>query len=150
GADLQECNLSRAYLGQRQRAVVEHSSLRLLLNTKRRYWPKTRNAIAEPSGRLSLATAIDLTKAAMFHADLTGASFRGVTAVSAVFYTAIARKTVFEEAHLEGADFREADLEGARFSGAWIEHARFQGASHIPDNVARLLDQDGRVPSGAG
>src|SRR5262245_14460089 len=39
GADLQECNLSRAYLGQRQRAVVEHSSLRLLLNTKRRYWP---------------------------------------------------------------------------------------------------------------
>src|SRR5215472_4700185 len=30
GADLQECNLSRAYLGQRPRAVVAHASVRLL------------------------------------------------------------------------------------------------------------------------
>jgi uncharacterized protein YjbI with pentapeptide repeats len=86
----------------------------------------------------------------MFHADLTAASLRGATTVSAVFYTAIARKTVFEQAHLENAGFREAELEGARFTGAWIEDARFKGASHIPPNVAQLLDQDGQIPHGAG
>jgi uncharacterized protein YjbI with pentapeptide repeats len=149
GADLQECNLSRAYLGQRQRNVVTHASLRLL-SAGRRDRSRASDAGGEASGRLSPAAPIDLTMADMFHADLTGASLRGATAVSAVFYTAVARKAVFEQAHLEGADFREAELEGARFTGAWIAHARFGGASHIPANVARLLDQDGNVPAGAG
>jgi hypothetical protein len=30
GADLQECNLSRAYLGRRPRTAVSHASIRLL------------------------------------------------------------------------------------------------------------------------
>jgi uncharacterized protein YjbI with pentapeptide repeats len=147
GADLQECNLSRAYLGQRPRTVVTHASLRLL-SVGRRDRPQARDVGDEAVRQLSPAAPIDLTMADMFHADLAGASLRGATAVSAVFYTAIARKTVFEQAHLEGADFREAELEGARFTGAWIERARFKGASHIPANVAQLLDQDGQAPLG--
>ena len=35
GADLQECNLSRAYLGKRPRAEVAHASLRLLVAGRR-------------------------------------------------------------------------------------------------------------------
>ena len=93
---------------------------------------------------------IDLSEADLFHADLTGASLRGAVARDAVFYTAIAREAVFEEAHLEGADFRESDLQGARFAGAWLERARFAGALHVPPNVARLLDDSGRVPPGHG
>lgn len=148
-ADLQECNLSRAYLGRRPRSEVAHASLRLLVAGRR-------GELRRGSGRNeqldspALAPPIDLTEADLFHANLNGASLRGAVAPKAVFYTAQAQKTVFEEAHLEGADFREAELEGARFTGAWIERARFGGAHHVPPNVARLLDQSGKVPAGEG
>lgn len=149
GADLQECNLSRAYLGKRPRAVVEHAGLRLLGAGRRGYAGAYGQGNGQNSGP-GTAVPIDLTAADLFHADLTGASLRGAVARSAVFYTAVARQAVFEGAHLEGADFREAELEGARFAGAWIEQARFEGAHHVPPNVARLLDPKGQVPAGEG
>jgi len=148
GADLQECNLSRAYLGRRPRAVVAYGTARLLGRGGRRH-----RSIVGGNGHVSStrsALPIDLTAADLFHADLTGASLRGAIARDAVFYTAIAREAVFEEAHLEGADFREAELEGARFAGAWLEGARFEGAHHVPASVARLLNDSGRVPAGNG
>lgn len=148
-ADLQECNLSRAYLGQRPRAPVAHASIRLLAVGR---WgqPKSVGGTNGGSGSPGSAAPIDLTGADLFHADLTGASLRGAIARNAVFYTAVVRGTVFEGAHLEGADFRQAELEGARFTGAWIERAKFDGAHHVPPNVARLLDQSGQVPAGGG
>jgi uncharacterized protein YjbI with pentapeptide repeats len=149
GTDLQECNLSRAYLGNRPRAVVQHAGLRLLAAGRRRQ-PGSGGAKNGQRDDPSLTAPIDLTAADLFHADLTGASLRGAVARNAVFYTAVARDTVFEGARLEGADFRDAELEGARFTGAWIERARFDRAHHIPANVAQLLDQNGQVPAGEG
>jgi uncharacterized protein YjbI with pentapeptide repeats len=149
GADLQQCNLSRAYLGQRPRAVVTHGSVRLLSARRRAQSAKNSNRDdqrADPT----VSTPIDLTKADLFGANLNGASFRGGIARDAVFYTAKAQGAVFEGAHLESADFRQADLKGARFAGAWIERARFGGAQHVPENVAGLLDQSGQVPEGEG
>jgi uncharacterized protein YjbI with pentapeptide repeats len=144
-ADLQECNLTGAYLGQRPRAVVTHGGLRLLTTGRRRGRGQSRLP-----GAGHLAGSIDLTLADLFHADLTSASLRGGVARDAVFYTATARNAVFEGAHLEGADFRQAELDGARFTGSWIEGARFRGAMHVPPNVARLLDANGDVPAGFG
>ena len=145
-ADLQECNLSRAYLGQRARVGVTHASLRMSYRPR---WIRRRTgAVQSPARGHDLP--IDLSMADLFHANLTGASLRRAIARNAVFYTATARQTVFEEAHLEGADFREADLEGARFAGAWIEGARFKGAQNVPENVSRLLDHSGQVPVGEG
>jgi uncharacterized protein YjbI with pentapeptide repeats len=148
-ADLQECNLSRAYLGQRPRATVAHASIRLLAAGRRGQLGSAGGANSG-SGSPGSAAPIDLTGADLFHADLTGASLRGAIARNAVFYTAVGRGTVFEGAHLEGCDFRQAELEGARFTGAWIERAKFDGAYHVPSNVARLLDQSGEVPAGEG
>ena len=148
-ADLQECNLSRAYLGQRPRTAITHGSVRLLA-AGRRAQPGRAGGPNGESGALDSAVPIDLTAADLFHADLTDASLRGVIARKAIFYTAVARGTVFEGAHLEGADFRQAELEKARFAGAWIEGAKFGGAHNVPPNVAGLLDQNGHVPAGIG
>lgn len=144
GADLQECNLSRAYLGQRPRTTVAHASARLMATGRRGRWRAGSGADSQ-SGNPSPAVPIDLTLADLFHANLSDASFRGAMARRTVFYTAAAKGTVFEEAHLEDADFRQADLEGARFAGAWIKGAKFGGAKNVPPNVAELLDDNGQV-----
>jgi len=149
GADLQECNLSRAYLGTRPRAIVAHAGLRLLAGGRLGHWG-ARSGRNGQLPELTEAVPIDLTEADLFHADLTGASLRGAIARKAVFLTATARQTVFEGARLEGADFRDAELEGARFTGACLERARFAGAHHVPQNVSRLLDTNGQVPPGEG
>jgi uncharacterized protein YjbI with pentapeptide repeats len=149
GTDLQECNLSRAYLGQRPRSTVTHGSLRLLSAER---WARSPIATIRGSRPVDPLTSmpIDLSKADLFGANLTGASLRGGIARNTIFYTAVAQGTVFEGAHLEGADFRQADLKDARFAGAWIEGARFAGAQHLPENVAGLLDQTGQVREGEG
>ena len=149
GADLQECNLSRAYLGQRPRPTVTHGSLRLISAGRWALSPIAGiqgNRSADPP----VTTPIDLSTADLFGANLTGASLRGGIARNAVFYTAVAQGAVFEGAHLDGADFRQSDLKDARFAGAWLEGARFAGAKHLPANVAGLLDQAGQVRNGEG
>jgi len=169
GADLQQCNLSGAYLGQRPRATVAHGAARLF--SARR---KARSARGRGRGGRSVdptvTAPIDLTEADLFGANLTGASLRSGIAKSAVFYTAIAQGAVFEEAdlegadfrqadlkearfagaHLERADFRQADLQGAKFAGAWIKEATFAGVHHLPADVASLLDPSGQVRAGEG
>jgi uncharacterized protein YjbI with pentapeptide repeats len=149
GADLQECNLSRAYLGQRPRSAITHGSLRLVSAGR---WARSSIAGVQVSRQVSLpvTTPIDLSTADLFGANLTGASLRGGIARNAVFYTSVASGAVFEGAHLEDADFRQADLKDARFAGAWIEGARFAGARHLPGNVAGILDQSGQVRKGEG
>ncbi|MGH2786430.1 MAG: pentapeptide repeat-containing protein [Actinomycetota bacterium] len=147
-ADLQGCNLSNAYLGQREQAsrtFVSRLGLRFT-------WPRTRPDSSPGGGGGSLGgeerfeSPVDLTHADMFEADLTGASLRGALAQRAVFYRAKLRNTVFEEAHLEGADFRQTDLDGTRFTGAWLGGARFEGAQNIPSYIEELLDEDKIVP----
>jgi uncharacterized protein YjbI with pentapeptide repeats len=148
-ADLQGCNLSNAYLGQREQASRTIASrLRLRLHSRR-----TRRDSSQGSGGGSLGgeeqfeSPVDLTHADMFEADLSGASLRGALAQKAVFYRAKLRKTVLEEAHLEGADFRQADLEGTRFTGARLGGAKFEGAQNVPSYIEELLDEDRVVPS---
>ena len=147
GADLQECNLSRAYLGRRPRAVVRHGSARLLRHGGR---SRQMSRTQAPTERRAPPPPVNLTGAVLFAANLTGASLRAAVAREAVFYTATAKDTVFAQAHLERADFRQADLTGARFSGAWIEGARFDGAHNVPPNISPLLDSEGKVPAGEG
>jgi Pentapeptide repeats (8 copies) len=133
----------------RPRSAVTHGSLRLLSAAR---WARSPIAIIQGSRPVDplMATPIDLSKADLFGANLTGASLRGGIARNAVFYTAVAQGTVFEGAHLEGADFRQADLKDAQFAGAWLNGARFDGAQDLPENVAGLLDQAGRVREGEG
>lgn len=107
GADLQRCNLRKAYLGDR------------------------------------LGKPVDLSRADLYEADVTGASLRGAVARETVFYGAKLAKTVLEGADLSGADLRGADLEGARFAGATVAGAKFGGATNVPPDLAACLDASG-------
>jgi uncharacterized protein YjbI with pentapeptide repeats len=147
-ADLQGCNLSNAYLGQREqvpRTITSRLGSRLSsMRTRRDSGPDSGGGSLGGAERFE--APVDLTHADMFEADLTGASLRGAHAERAVFYRAKLRNTVLEDAHLEGADFRQTDLEGTRFAGAWLAGAKFEGALNMPSDVERLLDEDGIVP----
>jgi uncharacterized protein YjbI with pentapeptide repeats len=147
-ADLQGCNLSNAYLGQREqvsRTIASRLGSRLT-SLRTRHDSRPDDGGASLGGEERFEAPVDLTHADMFEADLTGASLRGALAQRAVFYRARLRNTVLEEAHLEGADFRQTDLEGTRFAGAWLGGAKFEGAHNIPSYVERLLDEDRTVP----
>ncbi len=89
---------------------------------------------------------LNMSRADLFEADCSGASFRDVVAEEAVFYRATLAGTVFTGADLRRADFRAADLSGATFSGAQIEGARFDGATSVPADLADALttEQVGR------
>lgn len=87
----------------------------------------------------------NLSAADLFRADLTRASLKGAVARSTVFYGAVLRDTVLVSCDLTEANFSEADLEGANFDRAIVSGARFDGAKHIPPEVAKLLDGNGRV-----
>jgi len=146
-ADLQGCNLSRAYLGQRQ-----PTSGRAMRRFGSRLRSRKTSEDEHQSGALGSAERfhahIDLTEADLFEADLSGASLRNAHARGAVFYRATLRDTVLEGALLQGADFREAELEGTRLTGAGLAGAKFLGAANIPANVEVLLDESGTVPEG--
>jgi uncharacterized protein YjbI with pentapeptide repeats len=146
-ADLQRCNLSRAYLGKRPRATVTHGGARSL-GPKKGVLGRRDNATRADTD--DAEEAVDLTKADLFQATLVGASLRGANARDAVFYEADARKAVFEEAHLECANFRNANLDGARFADAYLCGADFQGATGVPSNVEQLLDEHRKVPEKPG
>lgn len=144
-ADLQRCNLSRAYLGKRPRATVTHGSARSLRPNKRGLGRRDGAPKKAEEGDEE-EEPVDLTKADLFQATLVEASLRGANAKDAVFFEADARKAVFAEAHLECANFRQAKLEGARFTGAYLCGAYFQGATGVPANVEQLLDEHRKVP----
>jgi uncharacterized protein YjbI with pentapeptide repeats len=160
GADLQGCNLSRAYWGPRPRPPVTDGALRILSS---RTWPFSRAGRAEAS----LADkCIVLTSADLSHAILSGASLRRAKATDAVFRRSTAVRTVFKEAKLQnanfkgatlqdadfsecdltGAQFLNAQLKGARFDGARLGGACFAGAEDVPESVSSLLNATRAVP----
>jgi uncharacterized protein YjbI with pentapeptide repeats len=171
GADLQSCNLSRAYWGSRPRPAVTNGAMRMLSGI---HW--TRNAARQSEADLSRKCVI-LTDADLSYADLSRASLRDATAARAVFRRCKAPDAVFEKADLRdanfknadlaGSDFGNCDLAGANFTGADVRRVRFTGArlggaqftdaqldgacftsaSAIPDAVEAVLGPDG-VASG--
>ena len=96
--------------------------------------------------------AVNLSRADLFGAVCTRASFKEVTARETVFLECVLEKAVFTGVDCRNADFRRAKLSGARFEDALIGGARFEGAEAIPEEVAALLDEhlvgrpDGVVP----
>jgi hypothetical protein len=143
-ADLQGCNLSRAYLGQRQFTSRRAARLGSRFRSRRR--SEDEHSSGSLGGSERFHAHIDLTEADLFEADLSGASLRNAHARGAVFYRATLRGTVLEGALLQGADFREAELDGARLTGARLAGAKFRGATNVPANVESLLDEGGTVP----
>jgi hypothetical protein len=89
---------------------------------------------------------VDLSTADLWKADLTGASLKGAKAQETVFKEATLKGTVFEDADVRNADFRKADLAGANFAGAQLAGARFDGAMNLPENISKLVLDDGTVP----
>lgn len=171
GADLQNCNLSRAYWGSRPRPAVTNGAMRMLSGSQWR-----RNGTRQSEADLSRKCII-LTDADLSYADLSRASLRDATAIRAVFRRCKASGAVFEKADLRDAnfknadlaesDFRDCNLAGANFTGADVRRARFMGArlggaqftdaqldgacftgaSEIPDAVVGVLGPAG-VASG--
>jgi hypothetical protein len=146
GADLQGCNLAKAYLGQRHRARTARVVRGRLIRSVPIGWTRQAGRGGLLGDQRRDDEPVDLSKADLFGADLTGASLRGVVARETVFFTAILRDTVLKEAQLQGANFREADLEGANFEKAYLAGAQFQGARNIPTNVELLLNEQKAVP----
>jgi hypothetical protein len=140
GADLQGCNLSGAYWGQRRRAPVSNTRARLSRRSILRRQGKASHLIEHASA------PVNLGEADLFKATMQGASLRNANAQGSVFYLADARHVIFNGARLEGADFRQAQLGGASFDGAWLNGARFEGAEDIPFSIAALLDERSMVP----
>ncbi|MFF1450129.1 pentapeptide repeat-containing protein [Streptomyces sp. NPDC058274] len=93
-ADLQGCNLARAYLGYRKgdKKTVDLTNADLF--------------------------EADLTGASLRGVTASGAVFYRATLVNAVLADAVLTGADFREARLAGADFGGARLSGARFSGA--------------------------------
>ena len=142
-ADLQNCDLSNAYLGKKQgdQASVDLSRADLFGAKCERTSFKA--AIARET---VFADAV-LKKSVFTGADCRDADFRRASLEGAKFGSDPARQ--LPGADLRGADFRGAALEGAQFADAQIEGAKFSGASGTPDQVTALLDDafEGRAGS---
>jgi hypothetical protein len=118
-SDLQNCELSNAYLGQRE---GDTSSVDL--------------SFADLFQAKCVGTSFKCAKA--FKTVFYDANLE-----RAVFFGADCQNANFRDAELRRADFREAELSGADFTGAKIGGARFAGARNIPAEVARLLTANG-------
>jgi Pentapeptide repeats (8 copies) len=92
GADLQQCNLTNAYLGKRRGRRVNLSDADLYRADL------TRASLKEATAQRTVLYEANLTKAVLEGADLTGADLR--------------------DAKLEGARFAGATIGGAKFAGA--------------------------------
>lgn len=114
-ADLQGCNLTGAYLGQKEgdKKIVNLTNADLF--------------------------EADLTAASLKGINAAGAAFVGATLVRTVLSGATLIGANFQDANLTDADFRGAKLDGAKFDGARIDGARFSGAQNIPADVASRL-----------
>lgn len=136
-ADLQGCDLSGAYLGERKCSAGPPGGR----PTRIRAWRRVRSMM---NGESPNDGPVDIACADFYAAKLHGASLRGALAQTAVFYDADLTEVQFGGADLSGADFRLASLNGADFTGATLTGARFtSGASGIPFQIALRLDADG-------
>ena len=68
---------------------------------------------------------LDVRRAKLAEANLTGSTFRGADLSEASLWHAKLRDVVFDGANLEGADLDTAILDGATFRGAKIRRAIF-------------------------
>jgi uncharacterized protein YjbI with pentapeptide repeats len=136
GADLQNCDLSNAYLGKKHREDEAIDLSRADLYGANCERASFRAAIA------CEAVFVDATlrKTVFTAADCRDADFRRASLEGAKFESDPAKK--FPGADLRGADFRDAELAGATFADASVGGARFEGANGIPDDVAAFLDDD--------
>src|SRR5688572_25173762 len=116
GADLQRCNLTRAYLGERDGRVVDLSKADLY--------------------------RADLTRASLRGATARGTAFYRAVLIKTILQDADLAFADFRNANLSDADFRNANLEGARFDNAELTGARFSGAKHMPPEIAALSGND--------
>ena len=133
-ADLQNCDLSNAYLGKKQgdQAAVDLSRADL-------YGAKCERASFKASiSRDTVFADAVLTKTVFTGADCRGADFRRASLEGARFRSD--PTTQLPGADLRGADFRGAALEGADFAGAQIGGAKFDGATGTPSHVTVLLN----------
>jgi len=118
-ADLQRCELSEAYLGQKEgdTAKVDLSYADLF------------EAICVETS-FKCATAF---KTVFFNATLKGA----------VLSEADCTEANFQKATLSDAKFVNTELRDADFAGAKIAGANFAGAKNIPAEVSQFLDANG-------
>jgi hypothetical protein len=118
-ADLQGCNLERAFLG------VKRPDKRVPNLERADFFEANLSGASLRGARANEAVffGAELANTVLRDAQLVGANFRG--------------------ALLRGADFRGATLTGADFVEADIEGARFSGAVGIPDEIAPYLDEAG-------
>lgn len=120
-ADLQGCNLTKAYLGRKvgDKKVVDLTNADLF--------------------------EADLTEASLKGVNAAGAVFFGARLVNTVLSGADLTGADFRNADLTKADFRKAELRGAQFGGAGMEGARFSGALDVPVEVAGQLEAGSRM-----
>jgi hypothetical protein len=119
GADLQQCNLTNAYLGDRHGRRVDLSGADLYEANL------TRASLRRAVARGTVFYGAVLTKTVLEEADLTDADFR--------------------DAELEGASFAGASIGGARFAGASEIPA---AVAHFLDDDERA-PPGARVPAAA-
>jgi uncharacterized protein YjbI with pentapeptide repeats len=119
-ADLQGCNLERAYLsGERLGRQVDMSDADFFE--------------ADLTGASLKGSRAERT--VFYHATLKNAVLRNAELVGADF----------RNADVTDADFRNADLSGARFEGAVLTGANFTDANNPPAAIAQLIGADGIV-----
>ena len=134
GADLQNCDLSNAYLGKRHKEEdpVDLSGADLYgANCERASF---RAAILRETAFVDAP----LNKTVFTAADCRDADFRRAKLQDATFANDPEKE--WPGADLQGADFRGATLDRSAFADAKVGGAKFEGATGIPDEVAGFLD----------
>ena len=135
-ADLQNCDLTNAYLGRKQGDRTALDLSRADLYGARCERTSFRAAIARET---VFADAV-LRKAVFTAADCRSADFRRASLEGARFESDPERQLPGSD--LRAADFRGASLEGATFTDAQIGGAKFGDATGIPQAVVALLDAE--------
>jgi uncharacterized protein YjbI with pentapeptide repeats len=122
-ADLQSCNLQKAYLGQRpgRRPDLSHADF----------------FEADLTGA-SLKDAV-ARGAVFYHASMRDTVLRGTDLTGADFRETDLQGARFEGATLDRANFAGATLANARFQGASLEGAMFDDATELPDDLRQAL-----------
>jgi hypothetical protein len=134
-ADLQNCDLSNAYLGKKQGDEASVDLSRADLFGAKCERASFKAAVARET---VFADAV-LKKTVFTGADCRAADFRRASLEGAKFRSDPAKQ--MPGADLRGADFRGAALEGADFADAQIGGAKFGGATGTPAEVSALLNK---------
>jgi hypothetical protein len=130
-ADLQRCNLQKAYLGKRPDRCPDLSRADFFE--------------ADLSGAsLKGARACETV---FFRATMRSTVLRDTALMGADFREADLQGARFDGANLDGANFAGANLEDARFDGASVNGAGFDGATKVPADLLRVLANDHSVAS---